>query len=340
MDPPLPGRLTTDTLRGLACLLLVAFHVVGHSEVTGLRLPLEHPARQANEWLSLLRMPLFTFLSGLVYAMRPVRSHYGQFVGGKVRRLLVPMILVGTGFALLQSLASGTHAAPYDWELLHIVPVAHYWFLESLFLVFLLTLVMERYGWLDSPCRFLIVGAAAFALHVTAPVPVYFGLEGATYLLPFFLLGVAAVRFHAFVSSDSATVAATGLLIALVLYWSTLPRPLDIQLGPGTLAASLCGCLLLLRLRPQASWLAWIGRWSFGIYLFHSIFTAFSRIVLHRTDAAFGLPVLFFSGLVAGIAGPIALTAVLRRVPLGHLALGERTSVSALQPHGRTASAG
>ena len=283
-------RSAIDTLRGVACLLLVAFHVVGHSPATGLRLPLDHWASLANEWLSILRMPLFSFLSGYVYALRPVDRLRGDVVRGKVRRLLVPMLVVGTVYAALQTLAPGSQGQAIDWRLLHVAPVAHYWFLESLFVIFLVTGLLEQAGMLRTPARFAAVAACAAALHLTAPVPVYFGLEGATYLFPFFLLGVAALRLRHALERRAALLAAAATLVAVALSWrSMVPISLEDPLEPRVLISSVCLCVLLFQWRPSVRWLAWIGRFSFGIYLFHSMFAAGTRMVLARLGDGFAV---------------------------------------------------
>ena len=71
-----------DTLRGLACILLVAYHVIGATPESGLKLH-EGMLRDVNALLAYIRMPLFTFLSGLVYAWRPYTADWKQFIGGK-----------------------------------------------------------------------------------------------------------------------------------------------------------------------------------------------------------------------------------------------------------------
>lgn len=322
------SRLRLDTLRGLACLLLVSYHVIGADSTSGLRLPDDHLASQANDFLALIRMPLFSFLSGMVYAARPVRGSLVGFATGKARRLLVPMLIVGTGFALLQYGVSGTNNdGVTDWRLLHIVPVAHYWFLEALFLIFMLTAVLERFRLLDTPEQFAAVGLAAMALHVWAPMPAYFGLSGATFLLPFFLLGVAARRFPPMTSSPRVAVAAVIVPIVLLASWAaSKPPPADVP-GVGRLLVSLCACVLLLRLGMTSRWLAWIGGWSFGIYLFHPVFTAACRMALQRAGVQ-DLAVLLTVGVLTGLACSIALTAALRRSSLGRLATGERAPAS------------
>jgi peptidoglycan/LPS O-acetylase OafA/YrhL len=313
-------NIPIDTLRGVACILLVAFHVVGGQE-TGLRLDPSHPLSEINNVLIYLRMPLFSFLSGFVYGWRPYRGEPGKFVKAKVRRLLVPMLLVGTLFAVLQSLTPGVNGSSYDWSMLHILPVAHFWFLESLFIVFMVTAVLERFGLLSTPARLLTFWLAAVILFMTTALTDILGINGAVYLFPYFLLGLACNRFGEQLKQIPVGWMAAGLL-GFVLYlvfadqglpeWNSLTAVL---LGTGS-------CVVLLRSRIQVRWLAWVGYFSFAIYLFHSMFSAASRIVLVRLGVE-SVPVLFASGLLLGLLGPILAYLVLRRLPLGHLPLGE-----------------
>ena len=85
-------RYNIDELRGFACLLLVSLHVIGHSPEVGMRLEEGSLLRYtADSWL-FVRMPLFTFISGLVYALRPVRrEHLPDFYSKKLRRLGIPL---------------------------------------------------------------------------------------------------------------------------------------------------------------------------------------------------------------------------------------------------------
>lgn len=315
-------KLSIDTLRGLACILLVGFHVIGHDSTAGLRLPHEHVLPQVNDALALLRMPLFSFLSGFVYAWRPYSGQPEAFVKAKVRRLLIPLLLVGTFFAVLQSFTPGANAGQYDWRLLHIVPVAHYWFLESLFIIFMLTVVLEHFGLMAAPRQFALVWLAAASIFLLNPMPIYLGLQGATYLLPFFLLGLGSNRFGDRLPRAAVLSATAAALVALVLYLVLVARTLPDRSQPVALAISVCACVFLLRCHFEVRWLAWIGVYSFGIYLFHSMFSAASRIALLQLGVH-SISLLFVLGLVAGVSGPIIVTMVLRRIPGGHLPLGE-----------------
>lgn len=315
-------KLSIDTLRGLACILLVAYHVIGHDSTAGLRLPPDHVLPQSNDLLALVRMPLFSFLSGFVYAWRPYSGNPQGFFKGKVRRLIVPMLLVGTFFAVVQAHTPGANAGQYDWRMLHIVPVAHYWFLESLFIIFMVTALLEHFALLSTPGRFTLAWLLAVLVFLANPMPIYFGLQGATYLLPFFLLGLASNRFGEQLPRGRVLLLAGALVVGLGLYLVLAGEPVPDRTGLIAILISAGACMFLVRSHIELRWLAWIGVYSFAIYLFHSMFSAASRIVLMQLGVN-SVPVLFALGLVAGVAGPILAAVVLRRVPLGHLPLGE-----------------
>lgn len=316
-------KLSIDTLRGLACILLVAFHVIGDTSKVGLRLGDDHALSRINDVLALLRMPLFSVLSGFVYAWRPYDGEPVKFISGKVRRLLIPMLLVGTLFAVLQANTPDANAGDYDWRLLHIIPVAHYWFLESLFIIFLLTAVLERLQLLATVKRFGAIWLLAAMLLLLNPLPPHFGLQGACYLLPFFLLGLACNRFADKLPRVPVMWLTAGLTLATCLSLAVVATSLPIKASvPGLLIGSCC-CVFLLQSNFEARWLAWIGVNSFAIYLFHSMFSAASRIALIRLDVD-SIAFLFAVGLVVGLSGPIVTARVLRQAPrLGAWILGE-----------------
>jgi peptidoglycan/LPS O-acetylase OafA/YrhL len=333
-------KLSIDTLRGLACLLLVTYHVIGYAPVAGLRLAADHPLAQINDALALLRMPLFSFLSGFVYAWRPYSGEPRMFVKGKVRRLLIPLLVVGTFFAVVQAYTPGANDTVKNWHLLHIVPVAHYWFLESLFLIFMLTMALETLGWLSTPGRFALVWLVGIVPFLFLEVPIYFGLQGAAFLLPFFLAGMASNRFANRLPRAPIMLGAGAVFTLAVLYLVFVEQRIPSRTEFVSLVISISICVFLLRCQFEVRWLAWIGVYSFAIYLFHSMFSAASRIGLLGIDVN-STATLLAAGVICGIAGPIVVTAILRRVPGGHLPLGESAPstkrVGALTATARTA---
>ena len=318
-------NIRIDSLRGLACLLLVLHHVVGNNSNAGLRLDGSHALVLFNELLGYLRMPLFSMLSGYVYARRPFRHDAGAFVAGKARRLLIPMLVVGTAFALLQAATPGSNSQVTDWRMLHILPVAHYWFLESLFIIFMAILALDRFDALVSTLRFAAVFVLAAVMFATEPLPVFFGLAGAVYLFPFVLFGLWCGRFARNEQRDQGLqlrVAATVMMLAslhAILVGQALPESRSLI----ALALGCAACLILLRSGMESTLLASLGRYSFAIFLFHAVGSAASRILLSKAGFT-SLYVLVPAGMVAGLASSVWLAHQIKNAPvLAQWVLGE-----------------
>jgi surface polysaccharide O-acyltransferase-like enzyme len=258
-------------------------------------------------------MPLFTFLSGLVYGLRPFAGNSRAFLVGKVRRLLIPMLFVGTLFAVLQALIPGTNSAVGPWYLLHIRPVAHFWFLESLFWVFLVIWLLERWNLIREVKGYLLVLTLACALYLTVRGWFMLGIEGAIYLMPYFLFGLAFSRFPLKPYLTSAWVRWGLLMLAAVAVISMgMPVSNPDRRTVAMLAVGMSLCMLSLSLVRVVPGLAAIGRHSYAIYLFHVFFTAAVRIALNLAHIKL-LPIDILLGLAIGLAGPIVLDRIASR---------------------------
>ncbi|WPU97154.1 acyltransferase family protein [Mucilaginibacter sabulilitoris] len=97
-----------ETLRGLAIILMVLGHVIGGTSRDGLQVADDSIWRFSYYALQYIRMPLFTVISGFVYAYKPVSrfTTNSKFIAGKINRLLIPLVVVATLFYLLQYLYS------------------------------------------------------------------------------------------------------------------------------------------------------------------------------------------------------------------------------------------
>jgi fucose 4-O-acetylase-like acetyltransferase len=321
MSPTASGRNEPiDTLRGFACVLLVAYHAIGAPQ-TGLHFTGNSFWRIFADCLIYFRMPMFSFLSGYVYAWRPFTGNKTHFVMGKMRRLLLPMLVVGTAYAFIHSIIPGVNEAPQNWATLHIIPVAHYWFLESLFIIFLVIIVLESFNALGDQLKFAVVLAFAAIIHLTIPGPVQFGLRGAIYLFPYFLCGLGCSRFRIggtdfLPFSIIVLVGTSGYAIAGVLgYVPHTDRSSIIALLLGVSA-----CFTLLWSGWKNRTLASIGFYSYAIYLFHVFFTASTRIFAYSINYE-NRNVLIIVVTAAGVFGPILIEKIADRFNLTRTAL-------------------
>ena len=319
-----------DSVRGLACILLVLAHVIGGTSEVGLRLPSDSPWIFFQNVLVYVRMPLFAMISGFVYGYRPMtRDGAKQFYGGKVRRLLLPFAFAATAFAIVGTLLETKYAVGFGefWQI-YFFPYAHYWFIQSIFVIFVVISILEILFRRHRDAAIVILFFISIAMFVDDRLVniSFFSIHKAFYLLPFFLTGLLLNRFakglpNAF---GIAVLAIGGLWLAAYAIdlsgqdvYETERRSL-FALGVGAL---ICGGLIVSRFKSVA--LGFIGRFSFTIYLYHVFATAGSRVFFENVgDAPTVLRV--GTGLVLGLAAPIILELLLRqRRTLSMLILGQ-----------------
>lgn len=299
-----------QTLRGLACLLLVVYHVVGATENQGLRIH-DGWLRQLTEALMALRMPVFGLLAGAMYGFSKKRGW--SLVRNKAARLLWPMLSVGTVFALVQYVTPGSNYRIDELQLMHIVPVAHFWFLESLFLIFCIVALAESVLPITSThswCGYFVLSVLVYLAH---PGFIWFSVLGATYLLPYFLLGLGMTRLQWDATQQQPK---SGLLrIALgasVVAWLMAQGPELERFSAPMLMAGLLLASGFWSLGWRNRLLARIGHYSFAIFLFHVFFTSATRMALHAMALDAPLLVLFVS-VPVGVMAPAGLQHLIAR---------------------------
>jgi peptidoglycan/LPS O-acetylase OafA/YrhL len=330
------GRV--QTLRGIACLLLVAFHTIGASAASGLQVADDSAYREFTNLFVHVRMPLFTFLSGLVYAYRPLRAgNTLSFSGKKLRRLGVPLIVASTlVYALHRAMHHPVPPLPQMWTI-YAFPFYHLWFVQALLLVFALLVVLESIGALATFSRFMLVFALALLLYGYAPFEAHnvLGLHNATYLLPFFLGGLGAHRFRnllhqrrVLIVTVLCFIVAQGIHTYLVL--TSQPAPIDpVEHRSGlNLLIGMSAGLGALQLLPRMRLMEKIGGSSYTIYLYHPLFVA-GALLAAATRSLTSTGLLFTLAGSAGIAGPMLMERLAGSIPGGRLLLEGRTMPAA-----------
>jgi peptidoglycan/LPS O-acetylase OafA/YrhL len=322
-----------ETLRGLACLLLVSFHTVGASAASGLHVRDDSWYREFTNVFVHIRMPLFTFLSGLVYAYRPLRSGQAlRFSARKVRRLGVPFVVAST---VLYSLHFAMHhevPPPSRMWNVYVFPYWHMWFVQSLLVVFAALVVLESLGALSTFRRFMMVFTLSLVLFLYGPMEGQgiLGLRNATYLLPFFLWGVGVHRYRDTLQTSQALIASVMCFIVTQGFhgYTVLTRaltPIDAVANRSawSLLIGMSAGLCALQLLPRVRLMERIGGSSYPIYLYHPIFVTG---VVTAAGALLVLPtsLLFVVAGAAGIVGPMLLRLAARRSPLGQFLLEGR----------------
>jgi glucan biosynthesis protein C len=321
-NQPAQKDLRVDTIRGLALLLMVAGHVIGTSADSGMRVAGDSLLRYLYDSFVHVRMPLFTAISGFVYALRPVTpaSVLPEFFVAKLKRLGVPLIVVSTIFFVVQSISPGSNMKT-SWGNMfdvYLYGSAHFWFLQSVLCIFFAVAMLDKAGWMAQLNQYLLVGLSSLVVaYCWSSPPRFFSFSGAVVLLPYFLLGLGLQRFGAALITRSK-IGAVGLVLAvcIALDQATLLGFVAMTEGatsPLGIAAGLTSTYMLIACRWYSRPLCWLGKLSFEIYLFHVFGTAGMRTVLYRLEVTDTI-LVFFLCLAAGLTMPVLLQIALTRI--------------------------
>ncbi|WP_068466658.1 acyltransferase family protein [Candidatus Protochlamydia phocaeensis] len=308
-----PKDENIETLRGLAILLVVIGHAIGGSREYGLKISDDSYYHFAYFSLQYLRLPLFTTISGFVYALKPVRQgELYKFIVGKGRRILVPFFCVGTLQFIIASIVPYVHhpTSLSSLWLIYFYPYAQFWFLQALMLMLIAIGCVENRIPLHSfflwaLCFVAVLLANSFPLNVEL-----FSFTKFLYLFPFFLLGIGLKRF-APIFFQRRLIFPLFLIFLLSFTFQQLTwfKVVDFQYFISwrlNLIEGFSGmiCLFYIKGQLKLKWLAYIGNFAYSIFLFHTFFTSGSRIILQQMGIADHFS-LFSISVLLGILLPI-----------------------------------
>jgi hypothetical protein len=312
--------LSIETLRGFAVVFMVAGHIIG-SNLTGMKVAEDSGWTYFIFSFEYLRMPLFTVISGYVYSLQPAgNSTFLKFIQGKGRRLLLPLLSVGTLHFLIQYFVPGTNnKLPLSdmWQI-YILPYGHFWFVQSIFLIFVTIGLIDQFKLMLSFRNWIIIFISASLIRNFIPNFSFnlFSINGFFNLLPFFILGCGIKRFNSYFTGKIIIRSALAVFVITVILqqytWFTQYIVNDYEFEILSLLEACSGIMLLFYIKKNITIMSKIGYYAFGIYLFHVLGTAGSRIILKKYDVDERY-ILFTMGLIFGIGIPIVIELILEK---------------------------
>ena len=309
-----------ETLRGVAIVLLVAFHA-SEQLVPSNSVPSEESIyRYIASMFAYVRMPLFTVISGYVYSLRPVApGHARAFLKGKALRVLVPFVTIATWHYLMVSLLPGINR-PEDladiWRV-YVFSWQHYWFLQSIFLVFITVTWIDLHSYIAKFRGWLGCMAISVVLALVSPIWKAFSFDGFIYLLPYFILGCGFQRFPEVLSRPRVVIPAAiifpiTIVISHLIWVDVWDIPTD-RRSLLSITAGISCMLVVFRYRRSNRLLAWLGGYAFGIYLMHFLGLAVGVRLAGACPGPVNREVLFFAKFLFGLTIPIALEIIIMR---------------------------
>lgn len=203
---------------------------------------------------------------------------------------MIPLLTVSTLLYLFRIIIPGTNTSPELSDIWKNVffPYDIYWYIYSLFLIFLGISVIDSQNYFHSLKGWaltLLVSLCILFLSAAylEPVPNLFSFKGAIYLFPFFLFGISLYRYKRIIFKRPYIIVLGLIFIAGItlqqLSWKGI-IPLQGRMSVLALAIGITGVYLLFQLRIKSKPLIWIGKYAYEIFLFHVFFTGGTRIIL------------------------------------------------------------
>ena len=308
-----------DALKGYACFLVVFGHVIMGIRKSGLAIP--YGAHNLEEFIWTFHVALFMFLSGYVYHITgewSKKENRISFIKYKFINLAIPYFVFSIFYILVNSVlgeanvnnAMSVSDVVYLWK----EPVAQYWFLYDLFFLFVSFTLLSK--WLKN-CQItlllVMIRVIFYILKVSIPMPFAAMVRMA---LPF---GLGASIKQLYTDQMSGFKKAVLIIIHFVFVEWVLYYQLDQYILVDFFIAVL-GCFSsialissLVRIQPIEQILLWICKYSFPIYLLHTIFTAGIRVVLLKCGMNnYFVHVMF--GCAVGIFIPVICSMICNKI--------------------------
>ncbi len=280
-------NVLVDRLRGYACFLVLFGHVIMGIRIAGVNIPEFFWGMEKFIWS--FHVALFLFLSGVVYTFTgewKSKKTKWNFILHKLYNLGIPYVAFSVVYVLINSLAGGANTEFTLYDILNIwkTPVAQYWFLYALFFLFCIwtvfssvlnnfkiTLIIVLIGYLAPFC-----GVSLGSFDVVFYSALAFGIGT---FVDFKKLSDIPLWSKLAVMITHIT---AGVCFVLINKIET-PFIKEIMLLLG-IYSSIMFISLIQSFKPIACFLDFINKYSFQIYLLHTIFTAGIRIILLRMN--------------------------------------------------------
>ena len=294
-----------DQLKGLACFLVVFGHVIMGIRKAGI--PTPKSMVFVEEYIWTFHVPLFMFLSGYVYRLTggwEAKGTRKKFLLHKLFNLGIPYFVFSSIYILINSVTSEVNNSSSISDILMLwrTPVAQYWFLYALFILFVIWSIIPVWGGttpnlvLTTICTFVSI------------MPINLGiLASSMWMSLFFGLGtvvnIKKIREWPLIIKNSIIISQVlGAIFFLnIINENAITSRFFAVLG---IVTSIVAVSLLDKCDCVEKCMLVLSRYSFPIYLLHTIFTAGFRIVLLKIGVKnYLLHVLL--GIIVGIGIPI-----------------------------------
>ncbi len=319
-----------DYAKGIGIVLVVYGHVISGLSNAGVLQTISVEAKYGLDLtvqaIYTFHMPLFFFLSGLLFKDRSVKTDRQRvvFAGKKTAVLMYPYVIWSIIYSIVMVLSAdkmnrnGMSWGDIPYQLV-IDPKSHLWFLYALCLSSLLVLVLKKYLSI-----WAIVGLSM--LFQLGAGSVSGLLSSVMSLTIFFVLGHCFSKDfleskRQFKAYQYGLLGLFGIVIHMMSFMALVPdlaaaQPISPMFG---FILSIVGILAVTSLSyglataNQWGWLKTLGSFALHIYILHMLTWVAVRILLLKVFKTDQFAIHFTLGMLAGLVPPIVLGRLAQR---------------------------
>ena len=311
-----------DYIKVFACILVTLGHFM-QSMTTSQIIVASGASRWFNDTIYLFHVPLFFICSGYLY-QRFSRADSLACWGGNILKKLIALGIPYVTFSVITWLLKTVFAGSVNTEsqdlltTLLVEPVAPYWFLYGLFLMFLLIPTCRSNSTLLVVLGITLIWKLVFCFVGELPVYMLSRLmENAVW----FVGGMLLAKTNVMARCRKTKWLLLGILLGTVFLALTVffhdvrtSNPL-VGFVMGLMACTAVLLIMNLAFSGERKHLVWalLARYTMPIFLMHTIFAAGWRAVLIKVGVT-GWPVHIVTGIIISFVGPVVAAWVMSKV--------------------------
>lgn len=309
-------NVLVDKLKGYACFLVLFGHVIMGIRLAGIDIPSFFEGVEKFLWS--FHVALFMFLSGVVYKETgewKSKKTKPKFILHKLLNFGIPYFVFSAIYIFINSFVgqANTNSSLSDILKIWKTPVAHYWFLYALFFLFVIwtgfsgilknwqtTLLVVLIGYI-----FPLLGIGLGSFDVVFYSALSFGVGT---FINFKKISKPSAWFkYLFVFLH--------IIVAVLFIITNIIEDAFVKefMALFGIYASILFISLLQNFKPISHFFDFMNKYSFQIYLLHTIFTAGIRIVLLRVNVTqWWIHVIL--GTICGIAFSVIVAVIAKKI--------------------------
>lgn len=320
-----------DYTKAFACILVVIGHLLQGLNLASIKWNI-NLYYNLNKFMYIFHMPLFMCLSGYLYgktAKISSKKDYVNFIKKKIINLSIPYFVFYITHVLINIIFSSSVNSPKNLQdILNILtnPIPPFWFLYALIFIFILIPIVE-YIFKNNKRNILFFLTLIFLVNIFIDIKIY-AINVFCEFAVFFYLGTFIDKLENINYTKEKTLTNTIIFVILSLVYCYLLRynvvnsisiaVIKFILAIYGIVVSIAIIKNYLKKLEQNKWYDEVSKYTFQIYLMHTIFSAGIRICLIKLNIM-NFYVHFILGMVAGILGPIIISKILEKTKYGNI---------------------